>query len=396
MFAAAFLFALPMVARTALVALAAVLVFLVVQYLHLYLVVAWGEKRTAGNGYFGRPLAERKRFKRLLRCHRLVLSPILWPLSRLSRFRFSTASFSYRGVPGPRGTCSPESFRLAVEYEPRSDDVFVATQMKCGTTWMQHVVYQVLMRGAGDLAETGTALYAVSPWIESLKSVSVNEAPRVGIQRPSRIIKTHLPVSLCPYRAEAKYIYVCRHPVSCFASCADFIRTNAGAFAAALDEIERWFCSEASMWWGTWPSHVRGWWSWSRGRENVLFVSFEEMKRDLRRVVQRVAEFLAVQPLEAAEIDAIVGKCSFEYMRKHADLFEMNPPHVLQTPSSLLVSGKLDRHKDVPDAFRQRLLTWCRSEMHGSDFPLEVYYPDIAAAAAPGVLQRDEPHGNAH
>jgi hypothetical protein len=360
--------------------LAALLAFFVVQLVHLYAVVAWGEARTKGLNYYGRTLAERRRFKRVLYYHRLALSPIIWLLSRTSRFSFSNVGFSYQGVSGPKGTCSEETFRQAAEYKPCRDDVFVATQMKCGTTWMQHVVYQVLTRGSGNLAEAGTALYAVSPWIESLKSVSLDGAPLVGRERPSRIIKTHLPVQLCPYSAEAKYIYVTRHPLSCFASCADFIRTNLGTFVVPSEEIEAWFRSNELMWWGTWTSHVRGWWNWSRERENVLFFRFEEMGSDLAAAVRRVAEFLEVEALREEELEEIVRKCGFDYMHEHADAFEMNPPHVLQSRASFFVSGTAERHRDVPEAVRQRILAWCKSELAGTSFPLEELYPDVADA----------------
>lgn len=370
----------PTAAESAALVVSAVIAFLLAQLAHLYGVVAWGDRMTRGLNYYGRPARERSRFKRVLYCHRVVLSPIIWLLSRVSRLRFSKVTFSYRGVAGPKGTCSVDSFRQAAEYQPRRGDVFVATPMKCGTTWMQHLVYQVLTRGSGDLAEIGTALYAVSPWIESLRSVAIDDAPLVGTPPTSRIIKTHLPVELCPYVPEAKYLYVCRHPLSCFASCADFIATSLGPFVVGLDEIEAWFRSDELMWWGTWPVHVRGWWGFSQERDNVLFVLFEDMKRDLRAAVRRVAEFLAVEGLREEEVDRIVRKCSFDSMREHDEAFEMNPPHVLQSRAAFFVSGRDDRYRDVPPAVRQRILAWCKSEMAGSDFPLERCYPDVADA----------------
>src|SRR5262245_64544046 len=104
------------------------------------------------------------------------------------------------------------------------------------------------MRGRGDLADTGRTMYSVSPWLEAQKSVAVDAAPLHGTDKPRRIIKTHLPARLCPFREEARYIYVARHPVSCFASCVDFIATNVGAFAPPLSVIEEWYCSEQAMW----------------------------------------------------------------------------------------------------------------------------------------------------
>jgi hypothetical protein len=360
----------------------AVLAIFVVQSIHLSTVLRWAHERTLGLGYYGSPPRERDRFKRVLRRHAILLSPILGLSGRLSKLDFKKARIRYRGVSAPTWSCSDASFARAAEYRPRVEDVFVATQMKCGTTWMQHVVYEVLQRGRGNLVESGTALYAVSPWLEGLRSVSVEQAPLVGSERPSRIIKTHLPAQLCPFGPDARYIYVARHPVSCFASCIDFVATNVGAMAPALAAYEEWFCSRDLMWWGTWTDHVTGWWDLAQRERNVLFVYFEDMKRDLPAVVRKVAGFLGVRPLTDAEVAAVAEKCGFAYMQRHQEAFEMHPPHLLQTNAELFVRGTADRHRDVPDDARRRIGAWCASEMAASGFPLASAYPDVAAPKA--------------
>ncbi len=349
--------------------------FLVIEFVYLALVLKWEDEKTRGLGYYGLAPAERERFKRTLRRHAILLSPMLRLLGRFNTGALAKATFQVRGIAGPRGTCSPESFERGVSYEARADDVFVVTQMKCGTTWMQHLVYEVLRRGNGDLVDSGTALYAVSPWLEALKSVPVDDAPLVGTERPSRIIKTHFPVSLCPGGAGAKHVYVARHPVSCFASCVDFLHTNMGAFAPSLDEIEQWYCSDERMWWGSWPAHVGGWWQRSLEDDAVLFVWFEDMKRDLASVARQVAGFLGVAPLTEDELARVLTKCGFAYMQRNEEAFEMHPPHILATEARLFVKGTADRHKDVPDAVQQRIRDWCTSQLEQRKLPLEWVEP---------------------
>ncbi|HEX6559665.1 MAG TPA: sulfotransferase domain-containing protein [Longimicrobiales bacterium] len=355
--------------------------FIVAQAIYLAMVLKWEDEQTVGLKYYGRPAAGRARFKRTLRRHARLLSPILRLNSHSGHLDFRKARIVYEGLSGPSGSCSTESFARGASYAPQPQDVFVATQMKCGTTWMQHVVYEVLHRGQGSLVETGTALYAVSPWLEGRKSVSLEEAPLLGRERPARIIKTHFPAQFCPFSREARYIYVARHPVSCFASCIDFVVTNVGTYAPPLESFEQWFTSPELMWWGTWTDHVKGWWQRAQHEPNVLFLYFEDMKRDLPGVIRRVAEFLNMPPLDDAEVAQIARKCGFSYMQEHQDNFEMHPPHILQTSAELFVSGHADRHKDVPPAARERVLDWAAREIAGTDLSLLQPYEDVLRAA---------------
>ena len=359
--------------------LVAVLIALALQIVYFALVMNWANRRTARLRYYGLPTDERDRFKLLLRLHALLLSPLLGLLARTTRFRFANASFRFRGVSAPRaGACSPESFERAVGYQPRPEDVIVVTQMRCGTTWMQHLVFQTMTRGRRDLAREGVALNALSPWLESDKTVTVDDAPRVGDGAGRRIIKTHLPVSLCPFSGNAKYVYVIRHPVSCFASCVDFVRSNLRGFEPEMEECVRWYLSNELMWWSTWADHFSGWQMRAEGEQNVLFVRFEDMKRGLGSVAQALATFLELPPLNDCELGTISRKCSFEYMQQNAGVFEMHPPHLLQMPGRFFVSGKLDRYSDMPSDVRQRITDWCIQELRAREIPIHRFYPDLA------------------
>lgn len=350
--------------------------------IYMAAVLKWEDEQTVGLRYYGRPLPERERFKRVLARHATLLSPLIWLNGKLVTLDFRRARIQHKGVSGPAGSCSVESFQRAEEYRPTPDDIFVVTQMKCGTTWMQHVVYELLHRGNGNLVASGTAMYAVSPWLEGRKSVSLAEAPLVGTDRRARIIKTHLPVALCPNDPSARYIYVARHPTSCFASCVDFVRANVGDMAPEMSAFEEWFFSEELMWWGTWTDHVVGWWRWSKEQRNVLFLFFEDMKKDLPSVIRQVASFLQIAPLTDDEVSRVAAKCSFTYMQEHQSSFEMHPPHILQARGGgrLFVSGAADRHKDVPEDVRLRVSSWAARELTGTGFPLGEKYPDVAAS----------------
>ncbi len=362
-------------------ALVLLVAFYVAMGIYLATVLKWEDDQTVGSNYYGKSLRDRERFKRTLARHASLLSPMLWLNSRMAKVDFRRTRIQYKGISGPAGSTSVESFQRAEEYQPSPQDVFVVTQMKCGTTWMQNVVYEILNRGKGDLVESGGAMYAISPWLEGRKSVPIEHAPLIGSERPTRIIKTHMPVALCPYDPGARFIYVARHPASCFASCVDFVQTNVGGMAPSMTAFEEWFCSKDLMWWGTWTDHVLGWWRWSREQRNVHFVYFEDMKRDLPSVVRQVASFLEVNLLSDDEVATISKKCSFRYMQDHQTSFEMQPPHILQSRAKLFVSGSAERHKDIPEDLRLRVSGWAARELAGTGFPLADKYPDVAASS---------------
>jgi hypothetical protein len=349
---------------------------------YLAIVLRWEDENTVGLKYYGLPPEGRAAFKHKLRRHARLLGPLLRFSTRLATMDFRKSRIQYQGVSAPPDSCSVESFERGTRYQPTAQDIFIATQMKCGTTWMQQVVYEILNRGAGDIVASGKTMYSISPWIEGRKSVPIDQAPLVGTERPSRIIKTHYPAQLCPSAPEAKYIYVARHPASCYASCVDFVKTNVGAAAPAPQAFFEWFTSPELMWWGTWTDHVAGWWDRAQKDRNVLFLYFEDMKRDLPGVIRQVAAFLGVKPLTDAEVAKVAEKSSFRYMQQHQDSFEMHPPHIMQTSAELFVSGTADRHKDVDPAVRERVLAWAARDLAGRAFPLSDQYPDVARSAA--------------
>jgi hypothetical protein len=347
----------------------------VAAFIYLAWYVRWEARQTRGMAYYGRPLPARQALKRRIRLLSWPAMPLVRVLARLQRADTPLPSFEYQGVCGPPKVSSPEVFARATQYRPRREDVFVVTQMRCGTTWMQQLVHETVTRGRGDFGQGRGHLYAISPWIDAANGVSIEGAPLLG-EPPTRIIKSHLPTSLCPYNADAKYIYVTRHPVSCFASIVDYNRTLLGPFMPSLDVFADWFCSDR-MYWLPWPRHVADWWDWAETRGNVLFIHFEEMKSDFDGVRNRVASFLGVS-LTAAERQLVTDTCSFQYMQAHEEWFDMSPPTMFSAAGGRFMrSGAASRHEDVTPAIRKRILEYCRGALAGRAYPSQRFYPDI-------------------
>jgi len=338
----------------------------------------WVEIKTRGDGYFARPLAERQAFVKMLHKHAVYILPPLELLSKVFRLP-KIPVMRYQGVTGPLMMCSKKSYAATLNYKPGAEDIFIATQMKCGTTWMQQIVFEILHGGEGDLSDDGYRhMYALSPWIETspTSSVPMERAPLVGPKK-NRIIKTHMPAQLIPDNDKAKYIYVTRHPVSCFASCVDFINLLGGPMIPERKNLLDWYCSE-DMWWMSWPDHVESWWKRSQQHDNVLFVHYEELKQDLPGMITKIAEFLNT-PLSDDEHKKVVHKAGFEYMKEHEYYFEMFAPNVFSVSNDIrfMQSGALNRHEDTDAIERERINEFCRERLANASYPLATYYPDV-------------------
>ena len=358
---------------------AVALALLIAALMYLALLFAWWSRHTRGLNYFGLPIAQRRRFRARVRRYGVLVLPLI-RLGVGKLVRPEWLDLRVAGLVVPRSACSGKSLTAALAWRPAAGDIIVATQMKCGTTWMQQIIYELLSRGQGDLGDSGHVhLNAMSPWLEAVRGVPFAEAPRIG-ERGARIVKTHLPASNCPYSPEARYVYVTRHPVSCYLSCLEFTRTNGGPVAregpAALD----WFCGNR-MWWGSWPDHVAGWWDWAISRPNVRFVHFEEMKADLPAVLRRLAHFLSLE-ISDIELDLVARKCSFDFMKEREEWFEMSPPTVFAAGSSLFKSGSAERDAGADRQTRERIIRFCRSRLAARAYPAPPY-PELARPEAP-------------
>jgi hypothetical protein len=123
----------------------------------------------------------------------------------------------------------------------------------------------------------------------------------------------------------------------------------------------------------SWAAHLQSFWR-VRDRPNVLFLTYEEMKRDSRAAIARIAAFMGVE-LTAAELAEVERRSSFAYMKEHQHRF--NPGHVVPWGSAggyMIRRGERGGSGELLTAEqRQQIDDSCRAQLLaiGSDFPYD-------------------------
>ncbi|XP_077537919.1 amine sulfotransferase-like isoform X1 [Haemaphysalis longicornis] len=205
-----------------------------------------------------------------------------------------------------------ENVRSAINYKPRDGDVFLVTYPKCGTTWMQHIISNVLTRG---MPPTDIGEFSImAPYIDMTGAKAAEIPSRTGT------ITTHLPPSVFKPVERAKYVYVTRNPYDCAVSYYHFAlgMTPKSATDVSFESFLDIFISGKVIH-GHYFDHLLP--RYERRRDsNVLFLTYEEIKADTAAQVLRVADFLGEEHgkslLEDRELlERILDACSRESMR---------------------------------------------------------------------------------
>ena len=217
--------------------------------------------------------------------------------------------------------------RRFARFDPRPDDIYVCTPPKCGTTWTQTIVHSLMWPdGDGPLP-----VMTVAPWLEAQFNPLDETLERLAAQTHRRQIKTHTPADGIPFLADAKYIFVARDGRDAFMSyCHHFevfkkeVREslNERALQDGVPPMPQWD-GDVHGFFAKWLEqaavfhHVRTFWE-LRHRPNLLFVHYNDLKRDLAGEMRRIAEFLDIE-VTPAQWPAVVERCTFDAMKARGE-----------------------------------------------------------------------------
>jgi aryl sulfotransferase len=172
----------------------------------------------------------------------------------------------------------------------------------------------------------------ISPWIEAIfMGPAEGMHAMLADQQHRRVMKSHSPADGIPWFDDARYIFVCRDGRDAFMSLINHVERmkfvdemNAQALRDGVPPMPD-YDGDPHAFFAEWLQDellffdiVASYWA-ERKRDNLLFVHFNDLKRDLEGEMRRIADFLAIAVPEDAW-PAVVERCTFEHMRANEEM----------------------------------------------------------------------------
>lgn len=225
-------------------------------------------------------------------------------------------------------------------FVPRDGDIVISTSYKAGTTWMQGICAALVFQAPTPPVPQDE----LTPWLDAKFSGPTDDvlAQLEGLTN-RRYIKTHTPLDGVVYHDNIKYIVVGRDGPDVFMSMWNHWHNMTPEFIASMndapdrvgptipeppddvtDAFDDWL-TKASFDWESdgypfWShlSHIQSWWDY-RHLDNILFVHFADLLRDLDGEMRKISAYLDI-PVNEEIWPELVKGVTFGEMKSKAGM----------------------------------------------------------------------------
>ncbi|GMI76769.1 sulfotransferase 16, CORONATINE INDUCED-7, SULFOTRANSFERASE 16, ARABIDOPSIS SULFOTRANSFERASE 5A [Hibiscus trionum] len=230
-------------------------------------------------------------------------------------------------------------------FSPRPTDILLATFPKSGTTWLKALIFSTVNRSrysfsGHPLLTTGP--HDCFPFLDAY--VYENDRCFHHLDRlpPPRLLSTHIPFTLLPTSMSCRFVYICRDPKDVLVSKWLFMNKLRPKQLPpiSLEEAFELFCQGISHY-GPYWDHVLGYWKASlENPEKILFLKYEDLKKEPCAVVKRLGEFtghpFSLEEERRGVVQEIVKLCSFENLSN----LEVNKTSVQKFSRDIVVDNR--------------------------------------------------------
>ena len=209
---------------------------------------------------------------------------------------------------------TPSRYQVSRTIATRPDDVCYCSFPKSGSTWLANILYLILNDG---VAAEDRTLRSCLHWMESSWTYPRGREEVETLPSP-RIFKSHMPYRMAlaggPESSPCKYIYIARNPKDVCVSYFHFESGKAwsGKYHGPWEHWLRIFL-EGRVQRGNWFDHVLSWWE-HRQADNLLFLRYEDLKRDFEGQLGLIAQYLG-RDLSDEVVARIKNATSFARMK---------------------------------------------------------------------------------
>lgn len=275
-----------------------------------------------------------------------------------------------------------------INFDIRVDDVFVCALMKCGSNWMQNIVWLLtheldfeknqnvdpsnLMCNFEDITKWGSFDGAElgNYWIKHF-----------GNMESTRVFKSHCPIYFLPkdiWTKGAKIVYVVRNPKDSLVSEYHYIR-NLFHCDITLDDVingvtnDTWlFCPRFS--------HILNFWR-VRHLPNVCFIAYEDLLSDTFNTIKKLSEFLNChysdeQLMKLVEYSSFDNMKKIKTINKESDVLWMENKLGKKRPDAEFTffrKGKAGAYRDDLNTNQiKKLDDWIGKNLKDTDFKFQI------------------------
>ncbi|XP_046448178.1 sulfotransferase 1B1-like isoform X1 [Daphnia pulex] len=292
----------------------------------------------------------------------------------------------------PGGFVMPPTYGENAEkiyrMKPRTDDVWLLTFPKCGTTWTSELLW-LLKNDCNFETAAKIQLHSRAPFLEMpyLSAVSgpmknfLMTVDKVEKLPSPRVIRPHLPFYLLPPELldTTKVVYVARNPKDVIVSYYfhhKLIKVH--GYTGTLDEFAEFFINDEVVYAPFFP-HILDAWS-KRHHPNMHFMFYEDMKKDLRGEIEKVATFLG-KSYSDEQLGKLTEHLKFENFQKNESVNSESGKKfgAMNEDGRFIRNGKTGDWKNhFSPELNSRIDEWIEKNLAGTDlkFVTELEHQD--------------------